>query len=80
MKIHISDKKHHITIWIPSALLSCSLVRRLIISTASKSETDMQDKELDYLLRTFAKTCKQFKGLRLVEVISSDGQQVTIDL
>lgn len=82
MKIKVHDKDTKLNIVIPNRLITGAPGRKIIAFFACKYGGDipLTREQMDRLLKELGKAAKQFKGLKIVEVESSDGEQVLIEL
>ncbi len=83
MKIMIQDKEESLNFTIPNWLLTGVLARKLIVAGTQKYCEDMLPctaQQLDRILVELKKAGRRFKGLRLVEVQSQNGDYVVIEL
>lgn len=82
MKIKIQDQDTHMNLLIPNFVVAGRLSRKVLSLALSKKGGEMPytKEQIDRFLQELGRTAKRFKGLTLVEIESSDGEKIFIQL
>lgn len=83
MKIRVHSSEVNLKLWIPNSLILSGLIRKRIISEiyrSSNGKIPFPPAVMNELFIALKETALEYKGLNLVEVESSDGTEVLIQL
>lgn len=81
MKVKIDTEEKKLNIRIPSALLYSSIVFKIIERAIEDKSGLRMDKETKQKVRgLLKKTVKEYKGLKLVEIHSAEGEIIEVTL
>lgn len=81
MKIKIKTEDVKLNLWIPTSLISCRFIWSNIIKHACKEEDiNINPEQMDIIFKALQVSVKQYKGLKLVDVHTKDGETIKIVL